>query len=102
MEEMNTDEQKRVARDRLREIQEAKQCRETENARATCNRITRYGGHRMLRRREVELLTGLSRSTLYAWISDGSFPKPVKLGKRAVGWPEDVIYDWLHNRRDAA
>lgn len=58
--------------------------------------------NRMLRRREVELLTGLSRSPLYAWTRDGTFPKPVKVGKRAVGCPEDVIQDWLISRRDAA
>jgi len=31
--------------------------------------------------------TGLSRSTLYLRISQGLWPKPVRLGARAVGWP---------------
>jgi prophage regulatory protein len=50
---------------------------------------------KFLRRPEVEHRTGLGRSTLYAKMADGSFPKPVKLGKRAVGWPEDRIQAWM-------
>ena len=50
---------------------------------------------RMLRRPAVETTTGLSRSTIYAMMAEGTFPKPVRLGKRAVGWPEDVIQAWL-------
>lgn len=41
----------------------------------------------ILRRKQVERETGLSRSTLYLRISDGLWPKPVSLGGRAVGWP---------------
>ena len=59
---------------------------------------------RILRRPEVEARTGLSRSTLYAQMAEGTFPKPVLLGKRAVGWPERTIAEWLESRvsRDAA
>lgn len=53
---------------------------------------------RMLRRPAIEELTGLSRSTLYAMMADGTFPKSVKLGKRAVGWPENIIHEWLAQR----
>jgi prophage regulatory protein len=53
---------------------------------------------RILRRPEVEAYTGLSRSTIYAMIADGAFPKPVRLGKRAVGWPEATIIEWLDAR----
>ncbi len=57
----------------------------------------------ILRRKEVEKRTGLSRSTLYAMIAEGKFPKPVKLGKRAVGWREADIAAWLDSRAtDAA
>lgn len=40
----------------------------------------------ILRRREVESLTGLSRSTIYSRIKAGTFPPPVPLGPRSVGW----------------
>ena len=47
---------------------------------------------RMLRWREVVALRGGSRSKLYADIKAGRFPPPVRLGQRAVGWPEtDVL-----------
>ncbi len=54
---------------------------------------------RMLRRPEVETRTGLSRSTIYAMISEGTFPKPIRLGKRAVGWPETCIQEWIEDRK---
>jgi prophage regulatory protein len=53
---------------------------------------------RILRRPEVEARTGLSRSTLYAQMAEGTFPKPVRLGKRAVGWAESTIFEWLESR----
>lgn len=51
-----------------------------------------------LRRPAVQALTGLSRSTIYALMARGEFPKPVKLTARAVAWPEDVITQWLAER----
>lgn len=41
--------------------------------------------------------TGLSRSTIYQRIADGSFPKPISLGARAVGWLESEIEAWLES-----
>jgi prophage regulatory protein len=52
----------------------------------------------ILRRKQVEARVGLRRSTLYQRISEGSFPAPVGLGARAVGWLESEITDWLNNR----
>jgi len=49
----------------------------------------------ILRRKQVEARTGLSRSTIYAFISEGMFPKPINLGNRAVGWIEAEIDAWL-------
>ena len=40
---------------------------------------------------QVEEATGESRSTIYKRISEGGFPKPVKLGAKSVGWVEDEI-----------
>ena len=53
---------------------------------------------RILRRREVEARTGLSRSTLYAQMAEGTFPRPVRLGKRAVGWTDSAISEWPESR----
>ena len=43
---------------------------------------------------QVISLTGLSRSSIYLRISTYEFPQPVKLGRRALGWPEDSIIAW--------
>lgn len=53
---------------------------------------------RILRRREVESRTGLPTSTLYDYMADGRFPRPVKLGPRAVGWPEEAVDRWIEDR----
>lgn len=41
----------------------------------------------ILRRKQLEAAGCGSRSTIYLRIEQGLFPKPVKLGARAVGWP---------------
>jgi prophage regulatory protein len=46
---------------------------------------------KILRLPQVEEATGESRSTIYKRISEGEFPKPVKLGAKSVGWVEDEI-----------
>jgi len=43
---------------------------------------------------EVMSLTGLSRSSIYLRISVQEFPKPLKIGRRAVGWSEDSLIAW--------
>lgn len=51
-----------------------------------------------LRRPAVEALTGLSRSSIYAMMDTGNFPRPVRIGKRAVAWPENAVNAWLAQR----
>lgn len=41
---------------------------------------------KLLRLADVEIVVGLKKSSLYNLINEGRFPKPVKLGKRAVRW----------------
>jgi prophage regulatory protein len=43
-------------------------------------------------------VTGLSRSTIYDKMKDGTFPRPVNLSKRAIAWPESIIGQWLSSR----
>ena len=58
----------------------------------------------ILRRKQVEARTGLSRSTIYSKLRrnpkrpedyDPTFPKPVSLGAKAVGWIEAEVGAWL-------
>ena len=50
---------------------------------------------RIIRIDEVSQLTGLARSTIYKKVSEGSFPPPVRLGTRSVGWRLTDIDLWL-------
>ena len=51
-----------------------------------------------LRLPRVQTLTGLSRSTLWRMVKEGTFPKPLRLGKKAIGWRESDILNWLETR----
>ena len=52
----------------------------------------------LLTRREVERRTGLSRSTLYRKMRDGTFPVPLKVSERAVRWRESEIRAYVDSR----
>lgn len=55
----------------------------------------------ILRRREVEARTGLGCSTIYDGIKAGTFPAPIQLGPKSVGWVESEINAWLADRAEA-
>jgi prophage regulatory protein len=61
-------------------------------------------GVRILRRKQVEARTGLSRSSIYAKLRrnpkrptdyDPTFPTQVSVGAKAVGWIESELDAWL-------
>ena len=51
--------------------------------------------HRVIRWEEVSRLTGLARATIYKKVADGSFPAPIRLGTRSVGWRLADVVAWL-------
>jgi prophage regulatory protein len=53
---------------------------------------------RLIRLPEVRHRVGLGRSTIYRWMSEGKFPKPVQLGGYAVAWAEHEIENWIDDR----
>ena len=53
----------------------------------------------ILRRPQVEEVTGLSRSTIYNLMKQGSFPAPIPLGPRSRGWLNGEIQSWIDERR---
>lgn len=55
----------------------------------------------ILRRKQVEARTGLSRSAIYALKAKGEFPQPLKLTAKAVGWKSSDIEAWLESRVQA-
>ena len=50
---------------------------------------------RILRKQEVKRKTGLPNSTIYELISQGKFPKQIKLSTRSSGWLESEIDEWI-------
>lgn len=56
----------------------------------------------ILRLPTVMARVGLSRSTVYLRISQGTFPPPISLGNRAVGWIEGEINDWLNQQIESS
>lgn len=49
----------------------------------------------LMRRADVERETGLSKTTIYDRIRQGTFPKPVSIGSAAVRWRLRDIEEWL-------
>jgi prophage regulatory protein len=50
---------------------------------------------RYLRIPDVMLKTGLGKSTIWAWVKQGKFPKPIKLSPRVTVWEESKINKWM-------
>tara|TARA_R110002049_G_scaffold35531_13_gene114661 strand:- start:2200 stop:2442 length:243 start_codon:yes stop_codon:yes gene_type:complete len=66
---------------------------------------------RIIRRKQLEDKTGLSRSGIYAKLKpnpkrpndyDPSFPQPISVGAKAVGWIESEVESWLEGRIKAS
>ncbi len=53
---------------------------------------------RLLRRRQVEEITGMSRSAIYKRMQEGEFPRPVRIGPSAVRWRTSDIAAWVESR----
>ena len=51
----------------------------------------------IFRRKDLEERLKLSRSSIYAMMATGKFPKPIRLGRRAVGWLSGDIEKWLQD-----
>jgi prophage regulatory protein len=60
-----------------------------------------YDGKTLLRMPVVQKKTSLSRSSIYELMAAGTFPKPVKIGPRAVAWVEVEIDAWMQDRIEA-
>ena len=56
----------------------------------------------LLRLPQVKSFTGLSKSTIYARIAEGTFPKQIPIGPRLVVWVESDIQNWIAEQVSAA
>ncbi len=52
----------------------------------------------ILRLPSVKSRTGMSRSSIYNAVKEGTFPRQINLGPRAVGWLESSIDAWIQGR----
>ena len=55
-------------------------------------------GVRIYRRKELLGLLGVSATTLYSWISEGRFPRPINLGANSVAWLQSEVDAYLEER----
>ena len=53
---------------------------------------------KLIRLTQVMECTGLARSTVYKFIAEGDFPKPVKLGVRVAAWVEAEVLAWMESK----
>jgi prophage regulatory protein len=76
----------------------------TNNGNIIGGRNEPNGPQKIIRRHDLKDVTGYSVGHIYALIEAGSFPKPIPLGPRAVGWLASEIDTWQRERvkeRDA-
>lgn len=52
----------------------------------------------IIRLAETRRLAGISRSAIYQRTKDGSFPAPINLGGRSVGWLRSEVVNWVKQR----
>ena len=47
---------------------------------------------------QVMAATGLSRSSIYLRMSEGTFPRQISLGARSIGWIDSEVQEWISSQ----
>lgn len=55
---------------------------------------------KILRGKEVCAIMGVSEQTISRWVKVGSFPAPLKLGPRRIGWEQSAVESFLASKRE--
>ena len=55
--------------------------------------------NKIYRLKELKEILGVGKSTIYYWIKEGKFPRPIHLGQRCVGWLSSDIERWLNEKK---
>ncbi len=71
----------------------------TDHQPAPNNSNPMTGIDRIIRAKEVQNLTGLSRTTLWRFENKGQFPRRVSLGASTVGWKLSEVQNWIEERQ---
>ncbi|MBV2130478.1 AlpA family transcriptional regulator [Arsukibacterium indicum] len=53
---------------------------------------------KLIKFKDVMLQTTLGRTTIYKYITEGTFPRPIKLGGRVVAWVESEVQEWIQQK----
>ena len=57
---------------------------------------------RLITIKEVSTLIGFKRPTIYKYIKEKGFPKPIKLGSRASRWSYNQVMEWIEKQKAQA
>jgi prophage regulatory protein len=68
----------------------------TDRPAVTVNELQRF-----LRWNQLKQVVPFSRVTIWRWVREGMFPKPVHLGKRGTAWIAAEIEQWIAERAEA-
>lgn len=49
-----------------------------------------------------EIAGGVAPSTIWGWVKNGTFPRPVHLSKNCTAWPADAVEQWAKSRIEAS
>lgn len=56
---------------------------------------------KILKEKEVRIITGLSRTTIFRLIKAKQFPIPIRLSERRRAWRQTDIDEWIQTRKPA-
>ncbi|CAG9247104.1 hypothetical protein BCEP4_1080040 [Burkholderia cepacia] len=74
---------------------------DSDRRRSSFPSASRSRAPQLLRLADVKARTGLSRTTIYRFIADGTFPRSFPIGARAVAWLESDVIQWIVDRVNA-
>lgn len=60
--------------------------------------VTPRNPGRLVRLPRAMDISGFGKSSIYSGVKAGTFPAPVRLSARAVGWREDDLFKWAAER----
>lgn len=79
-------------------VRDAKAISSSMNASKAGGSRLHQQARRFLRLPEVKQITGLGKTTIYALMKSGEFPRGVRISGRAVGWIEEEVAQWVQDR----
>jgi len=53
---------------------------------------------KILRLPDVRAKTGLGHTSIYGKMASGTFPRPIRLTQKAMGWPEHEVDRWIEQQ----